>query len=159
MSDSATPWTACNTPGFPVHHRLPELAQTHVIKLAMPSNHLIVYHPLLLPSIFPSIKVFSKESILRKRWPMYRSFSFSISPSSEYSGLISFFFFSRLISYRIDRFYLPTVQGTLKSLLQHHSPKAPVLRCSAFFMSISASIHCYQRSVTSVVSDSASHGL
>ena len=152
MSNSATPWTACNTPGFPVHHRLPELAQTHVIKLVMPSNHLIVYHPLLLPSIFPSIKVFSKESVLRIRWPMYWSFSFSISPSSEYSG-------SGLISYRIDQFYLPAVQGTLKSLLQHHSSKALVLRCSAFFLSILASIHCYQRSVTSVVSDSASHGL
>ena len=92
----------------------------------MPSNDLILCHPLLLlTSIFPSIRVFSSESVLCIRWPKYWSFSFSISPSSEYSGLISF---------RIDWFYLLAVQGTLKSLLQHHSSKASILRHSAFFM-------------------------
>ena len=96
------------------------------IVLVMPSNHLILYRPLLLlPSIFPSIRVFSKESTLHIRWPKYWSFSFSISPSSEYSGLISF---------RIDLLDLLQVQGTLKSLLQHHSSKASILWCSAFFI-------------------------
>ena len=91
----------------------------------MPSNHLIFCRPLLLlPSIFPSIKVFSNESVLLIRWPKYQSFSFSISPSNEYSGLISF---------RIDWLDLLAVQGTLKSLLQHHSSKASILQCSAFF--------------------------
>ena len=91
----------------------------------MPSNHLILCCPLLfLPSIFPSIRVFSNESVLCIRWPKYWSFSFSISPSNEYSGLISF---------RIDRLDLFAVQGTLKSLLQHHSSKASILGCSAFF--------------------------
>ena len=107
------------------HHQPPELAQTHVHRVVMPSNHLILCHPLLLPpSIFPSIKVFSDESVLRIRWPKYWSFSFSISPSNEYSGLISF---------GIDWFDLLAVQGTLKSLLQHHSSKASILWCSAFF--------------------------
>ena len=92
----------------------------------MPSNHLILCHPLiLLPSIFPSIRVFSNESVLHIRWPKYWSFSFSISPSNEYSGLISS---------RIDWFDLLALQGTLKSLLQHHSLKASILWCSAFFM-------------------------
>ena len=91
----------------------------------MPSNHLILCHPLLLPSIFPSIRVFSNESVLCIRWPKYCSFSFSISPSSEYSGLISF---------RMDWFDLLAVQGTLKTLLQHHSSKASIGRCSAFFI-------------------------
>ena len=92
----------------------------------MPSNHLILSHLLLLlPSIFSSIRVFSNESVLPIRWPKYWSFSFSISPSNEYSGLISF---------RIDWLDLLAVQGTLKSLLQHHSSKASILRCSAFFM-------------------------
>ena len=92
----------------------------------MPSNHLILCSPLLLlPSIFPSIRVFSIESVLCIRWPKYQSFSFSISPSNEHSGLISF---------RIDWFDLLAVQGTLKSLLQHHSSKAPILQHSAFFM-------------------------
>ena len=92
----------------------------------MPSNHLILCHPLLLLlSIFPSIRVFSNESVLHMRWPKYWSFSFSISPSSEYSGLVSF---------RMDWLDLLAVQGTLKSLLQHHSSKASVLQCSAFFM-------------------------
>ena len=91
----------------------------------MPSNHLILCCPLLPPSIFPSIRVFSSESVLRIRWPKYWSFSFSISPSNEYLGLISF---------RIDWWDLPAVQGTLKSLLQHHSSKASILWCSTFFI-------------------------
>ena len=96
------------------------------IESVMPSNHLILYRPFpLLPSIFPSIRVFSNESVLCIRWPKYWSFCFSIGPSDEYSGLISF---------RIDRFDLLAVQETLKSLLQHHSSKALILWCSAFFM-------------------------
>ena len=108
-------------PGLPVHHQLPELAQTHV----MPSSHLILCRPLLLlPPIPPSIRVFSSESTLRTRWPKYWSFSFSIVPSKEHPGLISF---------RMDWLDLLAVQGTLKSLLQHHSSKASILWCSAFF--------------------------
>ena len=115
----------CSTPGFPVHHQLPELAQTHVHRV-MPSNHLILCHPLLLPpSIFPSIRVFSSESALRIRGPKYWSFSFNISPSNEYSGLISF---------RMNCLDLLAVQGTLKSLLQHHSSKASILWHSGFFI-------------------------
>ena len=92
----------------------------------MPSNHLILCRPLLLlPSIFPSIRVFSNESFLHIRWPKYWSFSFSISPSNEYSGLINF---------RIDWFDLPAVQGTLKSLLQQHSSKVSIYQCSAFYI-------------------------
>ena len=96
------------------------------IESVMPSNHLVIFHPLLLmPSIFPSIRAFSNELALCIRWPKYWSFSCSISPSNEYSGLISF---------RIDWFDLLAIQGTLKSLLQHHNLKAPILQCSAFFM-------------------------
>ena len=96
------------------------------IESAMPYNHPILCHPLLLlPSIFPNIRLFSNESVLRIRWPKYWSFSFSISPSNEYSGLISF---------RMDWFDLLAVQRTLKSLLQHHSSKPSILWCSAFFM-------------------------
>ena len=95
------------------------------IESVMQSSHPILCHPLLLPSILPSIRVFSSESVLRIRWPKNWSFSFSISPSSEHSGLISF---------RIDWFYLPVLQGTLKSLLQNHSSKTSVLQCSAFFI-------------------------
>ena len=113
-------------PGFPVLHHLLEFAQTHVHESVMPSNHLILCHPLLLlTSIFPSIRAFSNESVLYIRWPKYWSFSFSISPSNEYSGLISF---------KIDWFGLLAVQGTLKSLLQHHSSKASILWCSTFFI-------------------------
>ena len=116
----------CSMPGLPVHHQLLELAQTHVHELVMPSNHLILCRSLLfLPSIFPSIRVFSNESLLCIRWPKYWSFSFSISPLKEYSGLISF---------RMDWLDLLAVQGTLKSLLQHHSLKASILQCSAFFI-------------------------
>ena len=96
------------------------------VELVMPSNHLILCHPLfLLPSIFPCIRVFSNESILHTRWPNYWGISFNISPSNEYSGLISF---------RIDWLDILAVQGTLKSLLQHHNSKGSILQCSAFFM-------------------------
>ena len=116
----------CSRPDFLIHHQLPELAQLISIKLVMPFNHLILCHPLLLlPSIFPSIRVFSHESVVHIRWPKYWSFGFSISPSNEYSGLISF----RLT----DWFDLLAVQGTFKSLLQHHTSKALILRHSAFF--------------------------
>ena len=96
------------------------------IELVMPSNHLILCHPLLLmPSIFPSLRAFSNESVLRTRWPKYWSFSFSISPCNDYSGLVSF---------RMDWLDLLAIQGTLKSLLQHHSSKASILPHSAFFI-------------------------
>ena len=110
-------------PGFPVHHQLPEFTQTHVHQV---SDAIQLSHTLLLqPSIFPSIRVFSNELVFHIRWPQYWSFSFSISPSNEYSGLISF---------RMDWLDLLAVQGTLKSLLQHHSSKASILQCSAFFV-------------------------
>ena len=115
----------CSTPGLLVHHQLPESTQTHVHRVgdAIQPSHLC--HPLLLlPSVPPSIRVCSNESALHIRWPKYWSFSFSISPSNEYSGLISF---------RMDWLDLIAVQGTLKSLLQHHSSKASILRRSAFF--------------------------
>ena len=115
-----------STPGFPVLHHLPELLKIMSIEMVMPSTHLVLCHPLLLlPSVFLSIRVFSNESALCIRWPKYWSLSFSISPSNEYSGWISF---------RIDWFDLFAVQWTLKSLLQHHSSKASILLCSAFFM-------------------------
>ena len=116
----------CSKTSFPVHHQLLELAQTHVHRISDPSSHLILYRPLLLlSSIFPSIRVFSNESVLHIRWPKYWNFSFYYSPSDEYSGLISF---------RIDWFNLLAVQGTLNSLLQHHSSKASILWHSAFFI-------------------------
>ena len=116
----------CSTPGFPVLHHLLEFAQIHVhwVSDAIQPSHLIFCHPLLLPSIFPSIRVFSNESVLRIRWQKYWNFSFSISPSNEYSGLISF---------RIDWLDLLAVQGTLKSLLQYHNSKASILQCSTSF--------------------------
>ena len=116
----------CSTPGFPVLHHLPRLAQTHVTELVMLSIHLTPYCPLLLlPSIFSIISVFSNESAFHIWWPKYWSLSFSISPSNEYSGLISF---------RIDWLNLLAVQGTLKSLLKHHSSEVSILWHSAFFM-------------------------
>ena len=116
----------CSMPGFPVLTNSQSLPKIISIESLMPSNHLILCHPLLLlPSIFPSIMVFSNESVLHITWPKYWSFSFSISPSNEYSGLISF---------KTDLLDLLSVQGTLKSLLQHHSSKASILRRSAFFM-------------------------
>ena len=112
-------------PGFPVHHQLLELAQTHVYGW-MPSNHLILCHSFLfLPSVFPSIGVFSNESVPHIRWPKYWSVSFSISSSNEHSGLTSF---------RMNWLDLLAVQGSLKNLLQHHSPKASILQRSAFFI-------------------------
>ena len=115
----------CSMPGLPVHHQLPEFTQTHVHQVSMPSSHLILCRPLLLPpSVFPSIRVFSNDSALRIKCPKYWSFSFNISPSSEHPGLISF---------RMDWLVLLAVQGTLKNLLQHHSSKASILRRSAFF--------------------------
>ena len=115
----------CSTPGLPVHHQLRSLIKLMSTESVMPSNHLILCRPLLLlPSIFHSIRIFSNESVLCIRWPEYRSFSFSISPSNEYSELISF---------RVDCLDLLAVKGTLKSFLQHHSSKATILRCSAFF--------------------------
>ena len=115
----------CSTRAFRVLYHLPDLLKLLSIESVMPSNQLILCHPLLLPSIFPSIRVFSSESALCIRWPKYWNFSFNISPSNEYSGLISF---------RIDWFDLLAIQGTLQSLLQHHNLKASVLRRSAFFM-------------------------
>ena len=116
----------CSTPGLPVHHQLLELAQTH---LHLVGDAIQTSHPLLplflLPSIFPSIRIFSSESVLCIRWPKYWSFSFSISPSNEYSGLISF---------RMDWLDLLAVQWTPKHLLQHHNSKASILQHSAFFM-------------------------
>ena len=121
----ATPWTATHQASlsFTISGSLLKLTS---IETVMPSNHLILCCPLLLlPSIFPSIRVFSNELALHIRWPKYWSFSFSISPSNKYSGLISF---------KIDWLDLLAVQGTLKSLLRHHSSKASILWCSAFFM-------------------------
>ena len=116
----------CSTPDLPVLHCLPEFAETHVHWVNAASNHLILSLPcLLLPSIFPSIRVFSNESALHLRWPKYWSSSFSINPSNEYSGLFSF---------RMDWLDLLAVQGILKSLLQHHSSKASILQHSAFFI-------------------------
>ena len=113
-------------PGLPVHHQLPEPPKSLSIESVMPSDHLILCHScLLLPSICPSIRVFSNESALLMRWPKYWSFSFNITPSSEHPGLISF---------RMDWLDLRAVQGTLKSLLQYHSSKASILWCSAFFI-------------------------
>ena len=121
----ASPWTAARQASLSITNS-PSLLKLMSIESVMPSNHLILCHPLFLPpSIFPSIRVFSNESVLRTRWPKYRSFSFSISPSNEYSGLISF---------RMDWFDLLAIQGTLRSLLQQHSSKTSVLLCSAFFI-------------------------
>ena len=116
----------CSTPSLPVYHQLPEFTQTYPSESMMPFNHLFLCCPLLLlPSIFPSIRVFSNESALRIRWPKYWSFTFRISPSNEHL---------RLISFRMDWLDLLAVQGTLKSLLQHHSSKASILQHSVFFI-------------------------
>ena len=119
-----TPWTAAHQASLSITNSL-SLLKLMYIELVMPCNHFILSHALLhMPSIFPSCRVFSNESVLRIRWPKYWSFSINISPSNEYSGLISF---------RMDWLELLAVQGTLKSLLQHHSLKASILWCSAFF--------------------------
>jgi len=119
-----TPWPAAHQASLSITNSR-SLLKFMSIKSVMPSNHLILCHPLLLPSIFPSIRVFSSESVLHIKWPKYWSFNFSISPSNEYSGLISF---------RMDWLDLLAVQGTLKSLLQHHSSKLSILWHSAFFI-------------------------
>ena len=121
---SVTPWTAAHQAFLSVTNSQ-SLLKLMSIEWVMPSNHLILCHSLLLPSVFPSIRVFSNESVLRIRWPEYWSFSFNISPSNEHPGLISF---------RMDWLHLLAVQGTLKSLLQHHSSKTSILQCSAFFI-------------------------
>ena len=121
----ATPWTAVCLAFLPITNSQ-SLLKIMSIESVMPSNHLILCHPLLFPpSICPSIRIFSNESVLCIRWPKYWTFSFSISPSNECSGLISF---------RLDWLDLLAVQGTLKSLLQHHSSKASILQCLAFFI-------------------------
>ena len=119
----ATPWTVARQASLSITNSQ-SLLKLMSIESVMPSNHLILCHPLLLPSIFPTIRVFSNESTLHITWPKYWSFSFSISPSNEHLGLISF---------RMDWLDLLAVQWTLKSLLQRHSSKASMLRCSAFF--------------------------
>ena len=119
-----TPWTAACQASLTITNSW-SLLKLMSIKSMMPSNHLILCHPLLLPSIFPSIRVFSNESVLRISWPNYWSFSFSISPSNAFSGLISF---------RMDWLDLLAVQGTLKSLLQYHRSKASILWLSTFFI-------------------------
>ena len=120
----ATSWTAALQASLSITNSQ-NLLKLMSIELVMPSNHLILCHPLLLPSIFPSIRVFPNESALRMRWPKYWSFSFSISPSNEHPGLVSF---------RMDWLDLLAVQRTLKSLLQHHSSKSSILLHSAFFI-------------------------
>ena len=125
VSDSATPWIAARQASLSITNSRSSLRLTS-IRSVMPSSHLILCHPFLfLPSIFPSIRVFSNESALHMRWPKYWSFSYNISPSNEHPGLIFF---------RMDRLDLLAVQGTLKSLLQHHSSKASILWRSAFFI-------------------------
>ena len=126
ISDSLRPpWTVARQASLSITNAQ-SLLKLMSIELVMPSNHLILCHPLpLLPLIFPIIRVFSNESVLHIRWPKYWSFNFSISPSNEYSGLISF---------RTDWLDLLAIQGTLKSLLQHHSSKASILHCSVFFI-------------------------
>ena len=132
VSDSVTPWTAARQASASITNSW-SLLKLMSIELVMPSNHLILSFPLLLlPSIFSSIRVFSNESVPYIRWPKYWSFSFSISPSNEYSGLISF---------RIDRIDLPVVQRTLGNLLQHYSSKASIIQHSAFFIVQLTSIH------------------
>ena len=139
-----TPWTeACQD--FLSITNLQSLLKLISIESVMPSNHLILCCPLfLLPSLFPSIRIFSNESLLLIRWPECWSFSFSICPSSEHPGLISF---------RMDWLELLAVQGTLKSLLQHHSSKASVLQCSAFFIVQLTSIHDYWKNHSEFNSD------
>ena len=128
-----TPWTAAWQASLSVNSQ--SLLKLTSVELVMPSNHLILCRHLLLPSLFPSIRVFSNESVLCIRWPKFWRLSFSISPSNEYSGLISL---------RMDWFDLLAVQGTLKSLLLHHSSKASILQCLAFFIvQLLTSMHDY----------------
>ena len=129
----ATPWSAACQASLPITNSW-SLLKLVSIESVMPFNHLILCLPILLPSIFPSIRVFSNESSLHNRWPRYWSFNFNISPSNEHLGLISF---------RMDWLDLLAVQGTIKSLLQHHSSKASILRHSAFYGPTLTSIHDY----------------
>ena len=122
----ATPWTAAHQSSLSITNSWSLLILMSIASV-MPSNHLILCHPLLPPSVFPSIRGFSNESVFRIKWPKYWSFSLNISPSNEYSGLISL---------RMVWWDLLAIQGTLKSLLQHHSSKASILRCSAFFVPV-----------------------
>ena len=136
VSDSVTPWMAARQASLSITNSR-SLLKLMSIESVMPSSHLILCHPfLLLPSVFSRIRIFSNESAFCIRWPKYWSFSFSISSSNDYSGLISF---------RIDWFDLFAVQGTLKSLLQHHSSKASVLWHSAFFAAQLTSIHDHRK--------------
>ena len=134
-SDSATPWTAAHQASLSITTNSRSLFKLMAIVLVMPSNHLVLYGPLLLPSVFPSIRVFSNESILCTGWP--KNWSFSICPSNEYSGLISF---------RMNWLDLLAVQGTLKSLLQHQSSKASTLALSFLYGPTLTSIHDYWES-------------
>ena len=147
-----TPWSVAHQASLSITNSK-SLLKLMSIESVMPSNRLFLCCPLhLLPSIFPSIRVFSNESVLHIRWPNYWSFSFSINPSNEYSGLISF---------KMDWLDLLAVQGTPKSLLQHHSSKASVLQLSAFFIVELASIHDYRRRQwhpTPVLLPGKSHG-
>ena len=132
VSDSATPWTAARQASLSITNW--SLLKLMSIESVKPSNHVILCHLLLFPpSIFPSIRVFSNESALRIRWPKYWSFSFNISPSNEHPGLI----------FRINWLHLLAVQGTLKSLLQHHSSKASILRSAFFYSPTLTSIYDY----------------
>ena len=134
VSDSATPWITAHQASLSITNSQ-SLFKLMSIELVMPSSHLILCHPLLLlPPVPPSIRVFSNESALCIRWPKCWSFSFSISPSNEHPGLISF---------RMDRLDLLAVQGTLKSLLQHHSSKVSILQCSAFFIKSNSHIYTW----------------
>ena len=129
----ATPWTAARQTSLSITNSW-SLFKHMSIELVIPSNHLFLCHPLLQASTFPRLRVFSNKSVLHIRWPKHGSFSFNISPYNEYAGLISF---------RMDWLDLLAVQGTLKSLLQHHSSKVPVLQCSAFYSPTLTSIHDY----------------
>ena len=130
VSNSANPWTAARQASLSITNSQ-SLLKLMSIESVMPSNHLILCRPLLPPSVFASIRVFSDESVLRIRWPKYWSFSFSIGPSSEYS---------RLISFRMEWLDLLAIRGTLKNFLQHPSSKVSILQCSAFF-TVSLSLH------------------
>ena len=136
VSDSVTSWTAALQSSVSITNSW-SLLKLMFIESVMTSNHLILCHPLLRRSIFPSIRVFSNESVLYIRWPKYWSFSFNISPSNEYAGLISF---------RMDWLDFLTVQGILKSLLQHHSSKVSIIQGSAFFI-VQLSHHDYWKTI------------
>ena len=140
-----TPWTAAHQASLSIANSW-SLLKLMSIQSVMPSSHLILCHPFLLPSVFTSIRVFSNESVLHIRWPEYWRFSFSISPSNEYSGLISF---------RIDWFDLCTFHGTLKSFIQHHSSKASILWCSVFLMVQLLHYHSFKISLNVLHSNSS----